>query len=148
MASPRAWESRWCSWDLRAVIVPVDPGHRRARQLRLAGDALNLPGSDETVSLGHEVGRKQIAAILDRSPHRFGFHRWLRVLQAPALLRGEPMTENRPKPISPRCSCCGEQPKFTTSILDSPTGRTFAMFECRCGNRTLISEKKEQTVGH
>jgi len=47
----------------------------------------------------------------------------------------------RPKPISPRCLKCGEQPKFITSMLDPPTGRTFHMFECQCGNRTWVSEK-------
>jgi hypothetical protein len=36
---------------------------------------LKRPGSDETVSLGREVGLKRIPAIVDQSPHRFGFHR-------------------------------------------------------------------------
>jgi hypothetical protein len=49
--------------------------------------------------------------------------------------------QERPKPISSRCSRCGEQPKFINSMLDPPTGRTFHMFECQCGNRTWISEK-------
>jgi hypothetical protein len=48
---------------------------------------------------------------------------------------------DRQKLTSPPCSKCGEQPKFTTSMLDPPTGRTFHMFDCRCGNRTWISEK-------
>jgi hypothetical protein len=26
-------------------------------------------------------------------------------------------------------------------MLDPPTGRTFHMFDCQCGNRTWISEK-------
>jgi hypothetical protein len=30
---------------------------------------------------------------------------------------------------------------FTKSMPDPPTGRTFHMFECMCGNRTWISEK-------
>jgi hypothetical protein len=49
--------------------------------------------------------------------------------------------QDRLKPTSPRCSKCGEQPKFTTSMLDPPTGRTFHMFDCQCGDRTWISEK-------
>ena len=49
--------------------------------------------------------------------------------------------QDRQKPTSPRCLKCGEQPKFITNMLDSPTGRTFHMFDCQCGNRTLISEK-------
>jgi hypothetical protein len=28
---------------------------------------------------------------------------------------------------------CGEQPQFTGSMLDLPTGRTFHMFEFKCG---------------
>jgi hypothetical protein len=44
-------------------------------------------------------------------------------------------------PQRPRCSTCGEQPKFTTNMLDPRTGRTFHMFDCQCGNRTWISEK-------
>jgi hypothetical protein len=49
--------------------------------------------------------------------------------------------QERPEPISPRCLRCGEQPKFISSMLDPPTGRTFHMFECQCGSRTWISEK-------
>jgi hypothetical protein len=49
--------------------------------------------------------------------------------------------QDRPNPTSPRCLKCGEQPKFTTSMPDPPTGRIFHMFECQCGNRTWISEK-------
>jgi hypothetical protein len=49
--------------------------------------------------------------------------------------------QDRPEPVSPRCLRCGDQPKFTTSMPDQPTGRTFHMFECQCGNRTWISEK-------
>jgi len=49
--------------------------------------------------------------------------------------------QDRQKPTSPRCLKCGEQPKFITNMLDSPTARTFHMFDCQCGNRTLISEK-------
>jgi hypothetical protein len=45
------------------------------------------------------------------------------------------------EPFSPSCHRCGEQPRFTTSMLDPPTGRTFHMFECKCGNRTWVSEK-------
>jgi hypothetical protein len=49
--------------------------------------------------------------------------------------------QERPEPISPRCLRCGEQPTFTASMLDPPTGRTFHMFECKCGGRTWVSEK-------
>jgi hypothetical protein len=49
--------------------------------------------------------------------------------------------QDHQKPISPRCLKCGEQPVFTKSMPDPPTGRTFHMFECMCGNRTWISEK-------
>jgi hypothetical protein len=45
------------------------------------------------------------------------------------------------EPASPPCSRCGEQPKFTTSMPDPPTGRIFHMFECKCGNRGWVSEK-------
>jgi hypothetical protein len=46
-----------------------------------------------------------------------------------------------PKPISPRCPKCGEQPTFTVSMLDPPTGRRFLMFECECGNRTWVAAR-------
>jgi hypothetical protein len=36
---------------------------------------------------------------------------------------------------------CGRQPRFVSSMPDPPTGRTFHMFECECGNRTWVSEK-------
>jgi hypothetical protein len=49
--------------------------------------------------------------------------------------------QDHPKPTSPPCLKCSEQPQFTTSMQDQPTGRTFHMFECKCGNRTWISEK-------
>jgi hypothetical protein len=45
------------------------------------------------------------------------------------------------KPTSPPCTRCGEQPQFTTSMLDPPTGRTFHMFECQCGDRSWVSER-------
>jgi hypothetical protein len=57
------------------------------------------------------------------------------------IFLGRMEKRDRQKPTSPRCLKCGEQPKFTTSMLDPPTGRTFHMFECQCGNRTWISEK-------
>lgn len=49
--------------------------------------------------------------------------------------------QSRPPPISPRCLKCGEQPKFTSSMLDTLTARTFHMFECKCGSQTWTSEK-------
>jgi hypothetical protein len=30
---------------------------------------------------------------------------------------------------------------FSTSMLDPPTGRTFHMFECKCGDRSWVSER-------
>jgi hypothetical protein len=45
--------------------------------------------------------------------------------------------QDRQKPTSPRCLKCGEQSKFITNMLDSPTGRTFHMFECLCGTTEL-----------
>ena len=50
--------------------------------------------------------------------------------------------QDRQKPTSPRCLKCGEQPKFITNMLDSPTGRSFHMLDCQCGNRTWISEAR------
>jgi hypothetical protein len=50
--------------------------------------------------------------------------------------------QDRQKPTSPRCLKCGEQLQFITNMLDPPTGRTFHMFDCQCGNRTWISEKE------
>jgi hypothetical protein len=49
--------------------------------------------------------------------------------------------QDHQKPTSQRCSKGGEQPKFITNMLDPPTGRTFQMFDCQCGNRIWISEK-------
>jgi len=43
-------------------------------------------------------------------------------------------------PVSPRCVKCGEQPNFTTSMLDPRTGRKVHMFECRCGKRLDLRE--------
>jgi hypothetical protein len=48
---------------------------------------------------------------------------------------------DRSGPTPPRCLKCGEQPSFMTSMLDPPTGRKFHMFECRCGDRSWVSEK-------
>jgi hypothetical protein len=45
------------------------------------------------------------------------------------------------KPVSPNCSKCGEAPNFTTSMLEPVSGRTFHMFECKCGNKSWTSEK-------
>jgi hypothetical protein len=39
-------------------------------------------------------------------------------------------------------SGAGNNPNFTTSMLDSRTGRTFRMFECKCGNKTWTSEAR------
>jgi hypothetical protein len=44
-------------------------------------------------------------------------------------------------PVSPRCVQCGEQPTFTTSMLDPRTGLKAHMFECRCGKRSWTSDK-------
>jgi hypothetical protein len=52
--------------------------------------------------------------------------------------------QDRPKPAAPRCLKCGEQSQFITSMLDPPTGRTFHMFECQCGNRTWIAERMKK----
>jgi hypothetical protein len=49
--------------------------------------------------------------------------------------------QTSPNPSSPSCVRCDEQPTFTTSMLDPPTGRIFHMFECKCGSRTWVSEK-------
>jgi hypothetical protein len=46
-----------------------------------------------------------------------------------------------PKTDLPTLLNMREQPVFTKSVPDPPTGRTFHMFECMCGNRTWISEK-------
>jgi hypothetical protein len=53
------------------------------------------------------------------------------------------MEEERPqqKPVSPNCQRCGDQPAFTTSMLEPSSGRTFHMFECKCGDKSWISEK-------
>jgi hypothetical protein len=45
------------------------------------------------------------------------------------------------KPVSQSCWKCGEQPDFTTSTLDPVSGRTFHMFECKCGDKSWVSEK-------
>jgi hypothetical protein len=45
------------------------------------------------------------------------------------------------EPVSPNCLKCGETPNFTTSMLEPVSGRTFHMFECRCGNKSWTSEK-------
>jgi hypothetical protein len=37
------------------------------------------------------------------------------------------------------CDRCGEQPKPVSSMLDPPTGRTFHLFKCQCGEKKLIS---------
>ena len=44
-------------------------------------------------------------------------------------------------PESPSCLKCGEQPNFTASMFEPASGRTFHMFECKCGNKSWISEK-------
>ena len=47
----------------------------------------------------------------------------------------------KPKSDSAICPRCGNHPTFASSLLDPPTGRTFHMFECKCGNRTWVAEK-------
>jgi hypothetical protein len=44
------------------------------------------------------------------------------------------------KPRSPDCLKCGRQPRFVTSMLDPPSGYTFHMFQCECGEKTWNSE--------
>jgi hypothetical protein len=44
-------------------------------------------------------------------------------------------------PVSPRCVKCGEQPNFTTNMLDPRTGLKVHMFECQCGKRSWTSDK-------
>jgi hypothetical protein len=44
------------------------------------------------------------------------------------------------QPVSPSCLKCGEAPNFTT-MLEPVSGRTFHMFECKCGNKSRTSEK-------
>jgi hypothetical protein len=46
-----------------------------------------------------------------------------------------------PKPTSPRCLKCGEQPEFMASMTDPRAGRIFHMFQCQCGDKTWTSEK-------
>jgi len=45
------------------------------------------------------------------------------------------------KPVSPNCQKCGDQPNFTTSMLEPASGRIFHVFECKCGYKSWISEK-------
>jgi hypothetical protein len=45
------------------------------------------------------------------------------------------------KPVSPSCLKCGEQPNFTISMLEPASGRIFHVFECKCGDKSWISEK-------
>jgi hypothetical protein len=49
-------------------------------------------------------------------------------------------SEDRPEPTAPPCFRCGAQPAYSTTILDTPTGRIFHMFICECGNRSWVSE--------
>ena len=44
-------------------------------------------------------------------------------------------------PVSPKCFKCGEQPRFTSSMLEATNGRTYHLFECVCGDKSWISEK-------
>jgi hypothetical protein len=44
-----------------------------------------------------------------------------------------------PEPMSVCCEKCGNQPRPVSSMLDPPTGRTFHMLKCQCGEKTLIS---------
>jgi hypothetical protein len=51
------------------------------------------------------------------------------------------LEQARPKPVPPCCLKCGEQPRFITSMLSPPTGRTFHMFGCQCSDKSWTSEK-------
>jgi len=37
------------------------------------------------------------------------------------------------------CTKCGNQPRFVASMLDPPSGRTFYMLKCLCGDKTCLS---------
>ena len=49
---------------------------------------------------------------------------------------------------SDRCAKCGKQPGFVTSMLDPPTGRTFYMLKCQCGEKTCLSLSSGAVAGH
>jgi hypothetical protein len=44
-----------------------------------------------------------------------------------------------PEPMFACCETCGKQPRRVSSMLDPPTGRTFDVLKCQCGEKTLIS---------
>jgi hypothetical protein len=43
------------------------------------------------------------------------------------------------EPVLACCDKCGKPPTRVSSMLDPPTGRTFHMLKCQCGEKTLIS---------
>jgi hypothetical protein len=50
--------------------------------------------------------------------------------------------QDRSEPASLRCIKCGEDNRLTTSMLDPPTRRIFHMFDCQCGHRTWVTERR------
>ena len=44
--------------------------------------------------------------------------------------------------IRPVCQKCGAQPKFIASLLEPRSGRTYHMFQCDCGDKSWIAEKR------
>jgi len=45
-----------------------------------------------------------------------------------------------PKLEAIRCNRCGHELTLVTAVLDSAKGRTFRMYECKCGNRRLCTK--------
>ena len=45
-----------------------------------------------------------------------------------------------------RCPKCGQRNRPVRSILDTRTGRTHHMYECRCGNQSWSSDAVNDTV--
>ena len=48
-----------------------------------------------------------------------------------------------PKPTAPPCTRCGKQLNYLTTMLQPKTGEGFHMFECQCGDKSWISDKKK-----
>jgi len=44
-----------------------------------------------------------------------------------------------PEPMAACCERCGSEPRRVSSMLDPPTGRTFHLLKCQCGEKTFIS---------
>ena len=44
------------------------------------------------------------------------------------------------------CQKCGAQPKFITRLLEPRSGRTYHMFQCDCGDKSWISEKRSEAA--